>query len=303
METEKGGEGEPKSERPFFDIGPEAPSSQDRAALTSIGAPAPGPIQVGDLGGAVSVATPTSALSGEVASFNGMFQLQPTLDEPKQAFRWGQYFLGMFAPYLVFFLLITVAEITDGAGEEMPDFFRTEEATLVPDNDGWYNSTVVWYPQESVYFHVDLNATEPEYRGVSMDYWAGGDDWEGNGFVFKNSYDASNGDFSEVEVGEFTPSNQTIWFKLDGSDIKTYDVTFFFHDRVAEEAWWDEHGGPEEIFGFILFCGMPVAFVGSTVAAFVRGNKSLGFGLLSSIPAGLIMLPVMAVLALVLFGL
>jgi hypothetical protein len=121
--------------------------------------------------------------------------------------------------------------------------------------------------------------------------------------VFKNSYDASNGDFSEVEVGEFTPSNQTIWFKLDGSDIKTYDVTFFFHDRVAEEAWWDEHGGPEEIFGFILFCGMPVAFVGSTVAAFVRGNKSLGFGLLSAIPAGLIMLPVMAVLALVLFGL
>ena len=303
MEAEKNGDSEPRGERPFFDISPEDTSLQDQPPQTTMSsAPGPVSIQVGNLGTPVLGATSPAQLSGEVSSVEGMFQLQPTLDGPKPPFRWGQFFLGLFVPYIAFFLLTVVAEVSNQGGEDMPAFYRFEEVSLVPDDDGWYNVSVEKSPAESLNFDFDLGSTHPEYHSVVMNYWVDDVDWEDNGLVFETSYDGSNGDYSETEIGEFTLSNQTIWFKLDGSNVKTYNVTIVFHDLAAEEAWWDEHGGPAEIFGIIL-CGMPIAYVVGTIAAFVKGNKALGIGLLSAIPAGIIFLPAMAILLLIMFGL
>ena len=303
MEADKPEDAEQESERPFFDISSETSSPQEHPPPTTIiGATAPGPVQVGDLGSPVSGTTSTPQLSGEVASLDGMFQLQPTLDEPKKPFRWGQFFLGLFVPYIVFFLLTIAAEVSNQGGEDIPDFYRYEEVSLVPDDEGWYNSTVVKAPEESVDFRFDLDFSGSDYRGVSMNFWVDVVDWEGNGLVLKTGYDGPDGDYSETEIGEFTPSNQTIWFKLNGSDVKTYNTTIVFHDFAAEQAWWDDHSGPAEIFSMIL-CGMPVVYVGSTIAAFGRGNRALGIGLLSAIPAGIILLPAMAITLLILFGL
>jgi hypothetical protein len=43
-------------------------------------------------------------------------------------------------------------------------------------------------------------------------------------------------------------------------------------------------------------------FIVSTIAAFVKGNKGLGIGLLCSIPMAVIMLPFMFVLLLLMYG-
>lgn len=303
MEADKNSGIETRGERPFFDIRPEDTSSQDQPPQTTMSdAPVPVSIQVGDLGTPVLGAASPAQLSGEVSSVEGMFQFQPILDEPTQPFRWGQFFLGLFVPYILFFFLTVVAEVSNQGGEDMPDFYRYEEASLAPDDDGWYNVTVEKSRAESLNFEIDLGSTHPEYHSVMMAYWADDVDWENNGLVFETAYDDSNGNYSETEIGEFTLSNQTIWFKLDGSNVKTYNVTIVFHDVAAEEAWWDEHSGPAEIFSIIL-CGMPIAYVGGTIAAFVRGNKALGIGLLSAIPAGIIFLPAMAILLLIMFGL
>ena len=88
MEADKPADAEQESERPFFDISSEMSSPHEHPPPTTmIGATAPGPVQVGDLGSPVSGTTSTPQLSGEVASLDGMFQLQPTLDEPKKPFR------------------------------------------------------------------------------------------------------------------------------------------------------------------------------------------------------------------------
>ena len=305
MVGDENGEGESAASKPFFAIDPhDAPSSDEHQPTAPGGSPFMAPIQVGELGGSSTQGTsPASQLTGEVNHLQGMFQLQPTTDVAKETFRWGQFFIGPFAPHTIFFLLAIIASLPAQGGEEMPDFYRFDDVSLSPDSEGWYNVTVEKSPAESVNIDIDLESTHPEYRSVVMNYWADDVDWEGNGLVFETSYNSSNGDYSETEIGEFTYANQTLWFKLEGPEAQSYNVTLVFHDLAAEEAWWDEHGGAEEVFSFILFCGMPVAFVIGTIAAFVRGNRALGIGLLSSIPAAFIFLPVMAILLLIMFGL
>ena len=127
MKADKNGGVETRAERPFFDISPDDVSSQEHPPQSTMsGAPAPVSIQVGDLGTPVLGATSPAQLSGEVSSVGGMFQFQPTLNEPKQPFRWGQFFLGLFVPYIVFFLLTVVAEVSNQGGEDMPDFYLTK---------------------------------------------------------------------------------------------------------------------------------------------------------------------------------
>jgi hypothetical protein len=305
MLGEENGEAEPSASTPFFAIDPiDAPSSDEHQPTLVGGSPPMAPIQVGELGGSSAQGTaPASQLTGEVNHLQGMFQLQPTTEVAKETFRWGQFFIGLFAPHTVFFVLAIVASVMGSGGEDMPDFYRYDDVSLSPDGEGWYNFTVEKSPAESVNFDIDLGASYPEYRSVVMYYWIDDGDWGDNGSVYETSYDSTNGDYSETEIGEYTYANQTVWFKLDGSDVQTYNVTIVFHDLAAEEAWWDENGGAEDVFSFLLFCGMPVAFVIGTVAAFVRGNRALGIGLLSAIPASFIFLPAMAILLLIMFGL
>ena len=42
-----------------------------------------------------------------------------------------------------------------------------------------------------------------------------------------------------------------------------------------------------------LMCLAPLAFIGVTIAAFAKGNKELGYGLISSIPATLVLAPIL----------
>jgi len=300
-----GDEEDAKPARPFFDIElDDASFSTKEPAPVFLGSEPPMPVQIGSLGAAAEpTPSPSPQLTGNVATVDGMFTFPAPVEATKEGFRWGQFFIGLIAPHTIFFLLAIIASLPGQGGEEMPDFYRFEDVSLSPDSEGWYNVTVEKSLAESVNIDIDLESTHPEYRSVVMNYWADDVDWEGNGLVFETSYNSSNGDYSETDIGEFTYANQTLWFKLEGPEAQTYNVTLAFHDLAAEEAWWDEHGGAEEVFSFILFCGMPVAFVIGTIAAFVRGNRALGIGLLSSIPAAFIFLPVMAILLLIMFGL
>ena len=78
-------------------------------------------------------------------------------------------------------------------------------------------------------------------------------------------------------IGEYTPGNSTVWFVPNG----TYDspVEFYIESYNFEG---DEEG---QMIGEVIevsVCLMPLIYVGAIIVAFVRGNKGLGWGLISS---------------------
>ena len=71
-----------------------------------------------------------------------------------------------------------------------------------------------------------------------------------------------------------------------------------YHDYDAEEEYWQNN----QDYGEMLFCLLPFAYIVGVVTAFVRGNNALGIGLLCAIPASVLFLPLLFVLALLAFG-
>jgi len=78
-------------------------------------------------------------------------------------------------------------------------------------------------------------------------------------------------------IGEYTPGNSTVWFVPNG----TYESPVeFYIESYNEKA--DEDG---QLVGEVIeasFCLMPLIYIGAIITAFVRGNKGLGWGLISS---------------------
>jgi hypothetical protein len=266
--------------KPFFaidaeDLGDSTASSAPSAALP------PTPVMMGTLSGAATSSEPhaqesmnpwgsvTPQMTGNVANINGMFPLQAPAEAVKSAFRWGQFFLGLFLPWMVFIGTVVIAEALDETQDPYPDFSRSVWVSMEPDENGWYHPYDV--------------------------------EWQNNGKVVQES--PGTRDYLEEEViGEYTESNQTVWFKTNESTAPTtHDVEIFYYDEVASDAYWEEQNANFDALDSFLFCGGPLLFIVGTIAAFVKGNKGLGIGLLCSIPMSVLMGPFMFFLLLLLY--
>ncbi len=280
---------------------------QDLESISAMaGAPTPIAIEVGSLGGPATMHPGTMSapqLTGSVSSMNGMFHLQSPAEMANTAFRWGQFFLGLFLPWVLFFGFVLVAgALNETISETPPDFSRNVAVTMEPDENGWYVQTVDPNQGESLWFNIEVVDNNTAWVAVDCSYHPYDSWWEDNGKVIEISGD-SDGEITEEVIGEYTESNQTVWFKInERHSPSSYEVEINYYDEEASNAWWDEQYAGGDLFESIVFCGGPVAFIIGTIAAFVRGNKALGIGLLCSIPMSFIMLPLLFVLLLLMFG-
>jgi hypothetical protein len=108
-------------------------------------------------------------------------------------------------------------------------------------------------------------------------------DWNSGRSENRNIVETNNEDWEhDVVVGEYTQDNHTIWFSTDSHNINEIEFEFEFYDRALENELDDEYmGGGDMVDTF--FCLMPLIGIGAIVISFVRGNKSLGYGLITSI--------------------
>jgi hypothetical protein len=291
--------------RPFFDI------PIDEATGASEATAAPAPVMFGTAGpqavqiGSLNAAGQPTQMMGEVSSMEGMFAFQG-MDVPAKAkFAWGQFFLGMFLPFLVFFVLAVLAEAMEPEYEDWPDFSRVEEVTVSPDEDGYYMVNVVKNETENINFWFSLSTGETE-TSVSLYYDVYEDSFSPRvgqkGAVVQGSYNESSEEYTEEEIGEYFPSNQSIWFKPNPASEENHTFEVYYYDAIAENAWLEKQNRGGNLIEAIFCFGGPVAFIGAIAAAFYKGNKALGYGLLSSIPMAFIVGPVMFLLLLMMYG-
>lgn len=301
------------TDKPFFAIDVED-LGDSTAPSVSPTSPPLAPMMMGTLAGAATPSEPqvqenmnpwggaTTQMTGDVASINGMFPLQVPAEAVKSAFRWGQFFLGLFLPWVVFIGTVIIAGSLDG-NQPYPDFERSVSVSIEPNENGYYVQSVDRIQGETMDFQFDVAFNDTAWTNVYCWYHPNDAGYmERNGKVVEESNSPGSRSVQEV-IGEYTESNQTVWFKINESHMpSTYDFNIYYFDEVANEAYWDEQYSSVSMLETLFFCGGPLLFIVSTIGAFVKGNKGLGIGLLCSIPMSFVMLPLLFVLLLLMFG-
>lgn len=300
--------------KPFFAIDPEE-LGDSTAPSVSPTTPPIAPMMMGTLTGGATPSDPqvqenmnpwgsaTAQMTGNVANINGMFPLQVPAEAVKSAFRWGQFFLGLFLPWVVFIGVVIIGGSLDETQDQHPDFSRSVSVSMEPDENGWYVQSVDRTQGESMDFFFDTEyINDTAWTSVYCSYHPYDVEWQNNGKVVQES-SGTRGYLEQEVIGEYTENNQTVWFKTNESTAPTtHDVEIFYYDEVASDAYWEEQYSNFDMVDSFLFCGGPLLFIVGTIAAFVKGNKGLGIGLLCSIPMSVIMLPFMFVLLLLMYG-
>ena len=107
-------------------------------------------------------------------------------------------------------------------------------------------------------------------------------DWNSGRSENRNIFETNNDDWgNEVVVGEYSSKNYTIWFSTDSHNISEMDFEFEFYDRELQE---ESAGANPDGGGFMddAFCLLPLVGIVAIIISFARGNKSLGYGLITS---------------------
>ena len=237
-----------------------------------------------------------SQLSGQVNTFTHGGQQFAQLQPQKVGFRWPQFLLGMVVPWIVIFGTSFLSAMLEGGyDDEWDSFYRYESYSLTPDDDGWFVQSVPTADGESIDYIsgccFENNTTTAELRL----HW--GFNNPGTRTIIEE-YQRDDGRYEEQIIGNYTEANQTLWFKSSQFTAEQIYMEVSYHDYDAEEEYWQNN----QDYGEMLFCLLPFAYIVGVVTAFVRGNNALGIGLLCAIPASVLFLPLLFVLALLAFG-
>ena len=85
------------------------------------------------------------------------------------------------------------------------------------------------------------------------------------------------GEQEYMQIGELTPSNETLWFIPNGEELTSYAVNIQTFDFEKDRSAVNQD---EIIEG--IFCMMPLVYIGAIIFSFAKGKSALGWGLLSS---------------------
>ena len=280
-------------EKPFFAIDAEdlaEAQSSDSAAPT----PPPQPMVIGALGdtgeqpatGGQAWGVPTTQLSGDITAFSGQqtFAIPPI--QKKKGFEWGQFLLGLFVPFVVFGILAVIVGVSESNYE---DPWRFETIRAESDDGISYSLEISPMPNEQ----VEYAWSEFEYDGYSYSI----NFWTTYGTTTSTIYQTNqSGDWREEAIGTFYQENQTMVFELDNASAEFLMIELeFFNTEIADE-------NQNELLE-MGFCLLPIGWLVATIAAFVKGKRSLGWGLLTSAFVSVFLLPLLFFLLLVLaFG-
>ena len=218
----------------------------------------------------------TITLSGTVSEFtsSGYASVEAPVEKKMQ---WKQFFLGFFLPYAVGFLVILLFFFA----EEAFDPYAFEERVIEVNEEGYF----VEQFQVSSTMNLDYCYNNGPYStnftlSCGYDSYAG---YENSWIVRESVFNQSTGNDSREDIGAYSASNSTIWFKLTNSSIEEVHIALEFHDPAV-----DDH------FFFNAMetsvCFLPFVYVGAVIFAFVKQKKSLGIGLLSALGSYLALL-------------
>lgn len=231
---------------------------------------------------------PTPQLTGDINAMNGqgMFVMPAADPQQPERFRWGQFFAGLFLPFIVLFL------------------FGVGTASLEPEyQDPWRYETVELEGEDGTTFQYQLTPTSDEFfESMSTEFEHEGE-WyriscyadyyynDGNSGGEFPVHQMSRESYNEVEIGSYYSSNRTVWFSLSNISVDSLTVEI---EYVDEDIYNDTMGLSDGVF-----CFLPLAFVVGTIVAFVRGNRAFGFGMLTSLSL-MVILPFLFVFLLIL---
>ena len=225
-----------------------------------------------------SIAPPpaTITLSGTVSEF-----VSPGYDSAavpqKRKMQWKQFFLGLFLPYAVGIFVILLFFFA----EEAFDPYAFEERVIEVNEEGYF----VQQFQLSSTMELDYCYNNAPYStnfslSCTSDSYA---DYE-NSWIVRESVIDQQGNFSSREdIGAYSSSNSTIWFKLTNSSIEEVHIALEFHDPAV-----DDHLFLNTLETSV--CSLPFIYIGAVIFAFMKQKKSLGIGLLSALGAYLALL-------------
>jgi hypothetical protein len=199
------------------------------------------------------------------------------MSEKKKGMNWGQFTIGFFAPIVVMMLLTGISEFGNGDWDDRwDDVHKMEMITMTSDN-GTFSHTFGDEVTENGRFEINWCYSMDTYEGY--DYYC--NERFSNGDVIIEIVERKNGG-SEVAVGEYTGLNHTIWFTIDSHNTSEMDFEFEFYDRALQDEldyeYMDSGGDMTDTF----FCLMPLLGIVAIVISFARGNKSLGYGLITA---------------------
>ena len=277
-------------EKPFFAIDAEGLAEAQSSDSPST-PPPPQPVMVGALGdsggqpatGGQAWGAPTSQLTGDITAFSGqqMFAIPPI--EKKKGFEWGQFLLGLFVPFVVFAIFGLIVGVAESNYEEP---WRYETIRAESDDGASYAVQVTPGPSE----RLEYAWSQFEHDGYSYSINFGVY-WESTTSTIYQSN--QSGDWREEAIGTYFSDNQTMVFELDNASAEFLMIELeFLNTEIADE----NQNGPLEMG----FCLLPIGWLVATIAAFVKGKRSLGWGLLTSAFVGVFLFPLLFFLLLVL---
>ncbi len=196
------------------------------------------------------------------------------MTEKKKGMNWGQFAIGFFAPIVVLMLLTVVSDLENGDWDERWDEVHKMEMITMSSDNGTFTHTFGDEVTENGRFEVNWCYSMGTYEGY--DYYC--NERFSNGDVIIEIVERKNGG-SEVAVGEYTGLNHTIWLTTDSHNSNEIEFELEFIDRALEDELNYSSGG-DMVDTF--FCLMPLAGIVAVVISFARGNKSLGYGLLTA---------------------
>ena len=221
---------------------------------------------------------PTPQLTGAINQVQGqgMFAVPAPIEE--KGFRWGQFFIGVGAPLLVFIVIGIIGAALEPSWD---DAHRSEEPSLTSEDGSYFQHQLE--PSDNEYVTYFSAWFEDDGDSIYLDGWA--DDYEDDGRAFTIYQDSPD---RRDAIGQYYPSNQTLSFTLYETSTNQLECIVGYADIDFEDR-------QERATGFIdaMLCFAPLAFIVGTIAAFVKGNRALGYGLITSIFVGIVVLPVL----------
>ena len=279
MTMESGDKSSPGQQKPFWDSA-QAPEGTTTKSPDNQSFSPPQAQVVGNLGQQqpthFSATVNNSAQSGYVSSAPALTSGYD-MSEKKQGMNWGQFAIGFFAPIAIMMILTVISDISnDGWDDKWDDVHKMEMITMSSDNGTFthtFSEEVTEYDRFEVNWCYSMSDLEEyEYR-CDWDWSSESSDRD---IIEVKIY----GRESEVVVGEYTQHNRTIWFSTDSHNSNEIEFEFEFIDRALQDELEDEYSDGDMADTF--FCLMPLIGIGATVISFVRGNKSLGYGLITA---------------------
>jgi len=244
--------------------------------LGTLSAPSPSSVSNGDNAGSNADSemkanpwgAPVPQLTGDINTMGGQGMFTVPAPVEKEGFRWGQYAIGFVTPIVVLFTFAMVGEFLSGSNN-YEDPWRNEEFNVQSEDNRTFEIQFDMNEDEVMEGFYSYFETEDGFE-VSISCWY---DY-GYDSISANVYQYNQSTNEETRIGTYYDTNSTAHFQLSGA---TADELWLRVDFYNPEL--DDYGSGNAFDA--LFCFLPFVYLAGVIAAFVRGNKALAYGLLT----------------------